>query len=139
MLQNLQNSAIFQKLQLDNLVDFEKCCKTRIQLQRSAPTQPKMGEILPKIIGNYWSRSRRRRVGRRADLRLQRPIGKISAICCSFSAVSAPIFATKYAFCSIFQNLPDYLVENFEIWQNFEDFTTFAKSRIVFSSDKSLF
>ena len=29
--------------------------------------------------------------------------GKISAKCCSFSAVSAPIFATKYAFCSIFK------------------------------------
>ena len=28
-----------------------------------------------------------------------------------FSAVSAPIFARKYAFCSIFQNLPDYLAE----------------------------
>ena len=41
--------------------------------------------------------------------------GKISAKCCSFSAVSAPIFATKYAFCSIFQNLPDYLAEIFEI------------------------
>ena len=31
----------------------------------------------------------------------------------SFSAVSAPIFASKYAFCSIFQNLPDYLAEMF--------------------------
>ena len=42
-----------------------------------------------------------------------------SAKCCSFSAVSAPIFASKYAFCSIFQNLPDYLAEFFEIkfWQ----------------------
>ena len=30
MLQNLQNFAKFQKLQLDNLVDFEKCWKTRI-------------------------------------------------------------------------------------------------------------
>ena len=41
--------------------------------------------------------------------------GKISAKCCSFSAVSAPIFARKYAFCSICQNLPDYLAEIFEI------------------------
>ena len=32
---------------------------------------------------------------------------QISAKCYSFSAVSAPIFARKYAFCSIFQNLPD--------------------------------
>ena len=30
MSQNLQNFAKFQKFQLDNLVDFEKCCKTRI-------------------------------------------------------------------------------------------------------------
>ena len=49
--------------------------------------------------------------------RAQLPVfGKISAKCCSFSAVSAPIFASKYAFCSIFQNLPDYQAEIFEIW-----------------------
>ena len=35
----------------------------------------------------------------------------------SFSAVSKRIFATKYAFDSIFQNPPDYLAEIFEIWQ----------------------
>ena len=34
----------------------------------------------------------------------------------SFSAVSAPLFASKYAFDSIFQDLPDYLAEIFEIW-----------------------
>ena len=28
-------------------------------------------------------------------------VGKISAECCSFSAVSAPIFATKYAFPNV--------------------------------------
>ena len=39
--------------------------------------------------------------------------GKISAKFSSFSAVSAPIFARKYAFCSIFQTLPDYQVEIF--------------------------
>ena len=53
--------------------------------------------------------------------------GKISANCCSFAAVSAPIFATKYAFCSIFQNLPDFQAEIFEIWQYFAIFATFAK------------
>ena len=42
-------------------------------------------------------------------------VGKISAKCCSFSAVLAPIFARKYAFCSIFQNLPDSQAEIFEI------------------------
>ena len=35
--QNLQNFAKFQNFQLDNLVDFEKCCKTRIFLQKSVP------------------------------------------------------------------------------------------------------
>ena len=37
------------------------------------------------------------------------------AKCRSFSAVSAPIFAIKYAFFSIFQNLQDYLAEFCEI------------------------
>ena len=47
----------------------------------------------------------------------------------SFSAVSTPIFTSKYALCSIFQNLPDHLAEIFEIkfWQNFPNFATFAK------------
>ena len=54
---------------------------------------------------------------------------KFLAKCCSCSAVSAPIFASKYggnALCSIFQNLPDYLAEIFEIWQDFADFADFA-------------
>ena len=43
-----------------------------------------------------------------APARRQRAsVGKISAKGCSFSALYAPIFARKYAFCSIFQNLPD--------------------------------
>ena len=37
-----------------------------------------------------------------------------------------PTGAYKYAFCSIFQNLPDYLVDFFEIWQNLANFATFA-------------
>ena len=49
MSQNLQNVARFPKFQLDNLVDFEKCCKTRIFLQKSVPIQPKTRNILPKI------------------------------------------------------------------------------------------
>ena len=60
MLQTLQNDAKFQKFQLDNLVDFEKSCKTRICLQKSGPIQPKTSNTLPKIsklnlpkIGNY--------------------------------------------------------------------------------------
>ena len=41
MLQHLQSLPIFKRNLLDNLVDFEKCCKTRIHLQRSVPLQPK--------------------------------------------------------------------------------------------------
>ena len=49
MPQNLQNIAKFQKFQLENLVDFEKCCKTHILLQKSEPIQPKTSNILPKF------------------------------------------------------------------------------------------
>ena len=54
------------------------------------------------------------------------------AKCCSFSAVSAPIFASKYAFCSILQNLPDFLAKFFEIWQNFAKISTFANVLLNF-------
>ena len=144
MSQNLQNFAKFQKFQLENLVDFEKCCKTHILLQKSVPIQPKTSNILPKIcqptrrsrgrrcLSTPWRRARGgpgarpRRGGQRAS------VGKISAKCCSFSAVSAPIFARKYAFCSIFQNLPDFLAENFESWRIFANFATFAKCLLNF-------
>ena len=46
---NFAKFAKFQKFQLDNLVDFEKCCKTRIFLQKSVPIQPKTSNILPKF------------------------------------------------------------------------------------------
>ena len=49
MSQNLQNFVKFQKIQLENLVDFEKCCKTHIFLQKSEPIQPKTINILPKF------------------------------------------------------------------------------------------
>ena len=49
MLQNLQNFAEFQKCQLDNLVDFEKCCQTHIYLQNFVLIQPKTSENLPKF------------------------------------------------------------------------------------------
>ena len=49
MSQNLQNIAKFQKFQLENLVDIEKCCKTHILLQKSEPIQPKTSNILPKF------------------------------------------------------------------------------------------
>ena len=49
MSRNLQNFAKLQKIQLENLVDFEKCCTTHIFLQRSVPIQPKTSNVLPKI------------------------------------------------------------------------------------------
>ena len=55
-----------------------------------------------------------------------------SAKCRSFSAVSKRNFASKYAFDSIFQNLPDYLADIFEIWQTFAKFATSAKILLNF-------
>ena len=49
MSQNLQNFVKFQKFQLENLADFEKCCKAHIFLQKSEPIQPKTSNILPKF------------------------------------------------------------------------------------------
>ena len=49
MSQHLQNFVKFQKFQFENLVDFEKCCKTHIFLQKSEPMQPKTSNILPKF------------------------------------------------------------------------------------------
>ena len=58
----------------------------------------------------------------------QLPIfGRISAKFRSFSAVSKRNFANKYAFDSIFRNLPDYLAKFFEIWKTIANFSTFAK------------
>ena len=45
----LQNLAQISKFQLDNLVDFEKCCKMHIYLQKSVPIQLKTSNILPKF------------------------------------------------------------------------------------------
>ena len=53
MSRNLQNFAKFQKFQLVNLVDFEKCCKTHIYLKRLTPIQPKTSEILPKFCQTF--------------------------------------------------------------------------------------
>ena len=49
MSQNLQNFVKFQKIQFENLVDFEKCCKTHMFLKKSEPIQPKTSKILPKF------------------------------------------------------------------------------------------
>ena len=50
----------------------------------------------------------------------------------SFSAVSKRIFASTYAFDSIFQNLPNNLAEFFEILQDFRNFAAFANFLLNF-------
>ena len=50
MLQKLQNTAIFQKLQLDNLVDFENAAKRIFSCKIGADTaenEQHFAEILP--------------------------------------------------------------------------------------------
>ena len=72
MSENLKNFAKFQTFQLENLVDFKKCCKAYF-LAKSEPIQPKTSNILPKfcqptlsdvaaMVCRPW---RRRRPGRR--------------------------------------------------------------------------
>ena len=89
MFQNLQKIAKFQKMQLDNLVDFEKCCKTRIFLQRSVPIQPKTSNNLPKFYRSAVARPahrarrdrglRARGAGRRrGGLRRAGPLAKLA-------------------------------------------------------------
>ena len=65
MSQNLQKFVKFQKFQLVNLVDFEKCCKTHIFLQKSEPIQPKTSNILFVFgcIGSAFFNGSRRRAG----------------------------------------------------------------------------
>ena len=84
-----------------------------------------------------------RRPGRRRRQRAS--VDKISAKWCSFSAVSAPIFARKYAFCRNFQNLQDYLADNLanfanfsfcNICKNFEfKFAEFSQNLLNFQTD----
>ena len=45
ILQISHNFAKFQKVQLDNLVDFEKCCQTRIYLQNLVLIQPRTSPL----------------------------------------------------------------------------------------------
>ena len=68
MVQRLQNFANFQIFQLDNLVDFEKCCKTHIYLQKSVPIQPKTSNILQKFCQKLATASQPTRVS--SDVKL---------------------------------------------------------------------
>ena len=88
------------------------------------------------LRASHFSWAARRRCRRRRAVSIpwgSWPIfGKLLANFRSFSAVSAPIFATKYAFCSIFQNPPDYWAEICEICQKLANFAAFAKNFMNF-------
>ena len=62
MSQNLQNIAKFQKNQLDNLVDFEECCKTHTVYflakisADTAENEQHFAEILPIDRGDVAER-----------------------------------------------------------------------------------
>ena len=73
MSQILQNVVKFQKNQLENLVDFEKCCKTHIFLQKSVPIQPKTSNTLPKFCQKLATTLR---VHRRCSGRASRPVSR---------------------------------------------------------------
>ena len=83
MSQNLQNFVKFQKFQLENLVDFEKCCKTHIFLQKSEPIQPKTSNILPKFCQptlSDVSASERRSMDSRTSTSKTEPAGVLYAV-----------------------------------------------------------
>ena len=112
---------------LQKLVEKRQSTSRCISQRRRASSSGSIRSTVRRFARSPVSSSNLSARGRRCLGRRQRaPVGKISAKCCSFSAVSAPIFARKYAFCSIFQNLPDSQAEIFEIWQNFANFATFA-------------
>ena len=54
MLQNLQNFAKFQKFQLDNLVDFEKCCKTHIFFAKIGADTAEHERKFAKCFSKNW-------------------------------------------------------------------------------------
>ncbi len=72
MSQNLQNFVKFQKSQLENLVDFEKCCQTHIYLQKSEPIQPKTSNNFAEILPTDALVAESGRAGGRAQLRALR-------------------------------------------------------------------
>ena len=84
--QNLQNFANFQIFQVDNLVDFEKCCKTRIFMQKSVPILPKTSNILPKFCQKMATTLRVRRAEACASARAGRE--SCSEACASPSPTS---------------------------------------------------
>ena len=104
---NLQNFAKFANFADPNPLTLMKPGDRAVRADELRGAVAEL-DVRPRPTGSGGRLLRVRR-------RQRASVGKISAKCCSFSAVSAPIFARKYAFCSIFQNLPDSQAEIFEI------------------------
>ena len=94
----------------------------------------------PGLLGQRVHRDGRV-LGRVRSEKFCRNYWQISAKFLSFSAVSAPIFASKYAFFSIFQNLQDYLAAIFEIrqilqiLQHLQNFADFSRKLLIFRTE----
>ena len=136
----LSNAYFLAKFRFDtaenepakNLQNFRKMHFRKMHFSKNAFSKNACALLVPGVglalldelrgagEGRLVAPERREAAGEAAQPRPPRAeqrasVDKISAKCCSFSAVSAPIFARKYAFCSIFQNLPDSQAEIFEI------------------------
>ena len=87
----------------------------QVDLVPEDPEAPAAPEVLVEVVAalDVLEGDAGPRPGSRAGQHFAEIFGKNSAKCCSFSAVSAPIFSRKYAFCSIFQKLPDSQAEFF--------------------------
>ena len=138
----LEKTAIFVKFQqkklqmsqnsqnLPNFIDFEKCCKTHILLQKSEPIQPKTSNILPKFcqptlsdVSAVRSSSRRmqnpdwsgqvRKAARLADIL---PIGSRPAR--TEATSSAVPFQAPWGTAPLFSNVSGGKIKDDEILPN---------------------
>ena len=75
MSQNLQNVVKFQKFQLENLVDFEKCCKTHIYLQNFVLIQPRTSP--PKICKIFEKCIFRKCIFEKCRKKRKRPLSRL--------------------------------------------------------------
>ena len=97
MSQKLQKIAKFQKIQLANLVDFEKCCKTHISLQKSVPIQPKTNNILPKFCQKLAITELKQRDIDKLDATLAELAAKLETLTKELATLEAEIAEMSHA------------------------------------------
>ena len=142
-----------------NLVELEKRCQTYIYLQESASIKPRTSLpkhltclqgilLLPDLAKHVATPGGRGARGgelrrdpapdagaRHLDGARHGHMAKFRQNFAHFRLYRRRSFQVNHAFCSIFQNLPDYfiyLAEIFEIWQKFANCATFAKMLLHF-------